>query len=192
MAPSPQQSIGIGIGTNAYVEVVPLTLHIGAEIRGVDLSKPLPAEQLKEVRDAFLKWKVVFFRGQNLDHAQHVAMARQFGEPMIGHAVFGHVEGYPEVYSVAKNRTANENREQMMVTPPSELAYQDLIALTRAIADRRDTLGFGAPIRGPLVGLIEEEIADAIAALPAPEDGHPTRLYLGTDRGAIAVYRPPA
>jgi taurine dioxygenase len=29
-------------------------------------------------------------------------MARQFGEPTIGHAVFGHVEGYPEVYSVAK------------------------------------------------------------------------------------------
>jgi len=75
MAPSPQQNTG----TNTYVEVVPLTLHIGAEIRGVDLSKPLPAEQLKEVRDAFLKWKVVFFRGQNLDHAQHVAMARQFG-----------------------------------------------------------------------------------------------------------------
>jgi alpha-ketoglutarate-dependent taurine dioxygenase len=77
MAPSPQQSTG----TNTYVEVVPLTLHIGAEIRGVDLSKPLPPEQLKEVRDAFLKWKVVFFRGQNLDHAQHVAMARQFGGP---------------------------------------------------------------------------------------------------------------
>ena len=72
---------------------------------------------MTEVRDAFLKWKVVFFRGQNLDHAQHVAMARQFGEPTIGHAVFGHVEGYPEIYSVAKNRTANENREAMMVTP---------------------------------------------------------------------------
>ena len=94
-----------GTGTNTYVQVVPLTLHIGAEIRGVDLSKPLPPEQVKEVRDAFLKWKVVFFRGQHLDHAQHVAMARQFGEPTIGHAVFGHVEGYPEVYSVAKNRT---------------------------------------------------------------------------------------
>src|ERR1700760_3619068 len=87
MAPSPQQSTG----TNTYVEVVPLTLHIGAEIRGVDLSKPLPLEQLKEVRDAFLKWKVVFFRG--LDHAQHVAMARQFGEPTIGHAVFGPCRG---------------------------------------------------------------------------------------------------
>jgi hypothetical protein len=43
MASSPQQSAG----TNTYVEVVPLTLHIGAEIRGVDLSNPQPPEQLK-------------------------------------------------------------------------------------------------------------------------------------------------
>jgi len=112
---SPQQSAGAK--TNTGVEVVPLTLHIGADIRGVDLTRPLPPEQLQEIREAFLKWKVVFFRGQHLDHAQHVAMARQFGEPTIGHAVFGHVEGYPEIYSVAKNRTANENREAMMVTP---------------------------------------------------------------------------
>src|SRR6185503_14237028 len=113
MVSSPQKNTG----TNTYVEVVPLTLHIGAEIRGVDLTQPLPPNQVKQVRDAFLKWKVVFFRNQHLDHAQHVAMARQFGEPTIGHAVFGHVEGYPEVYSVAKNRTANENRTAMMVTP---------------------------------------------------------------------------
>lgn len=101
----------------SQVEVVPLTLHIGAEIRGVDLSRPLSTEQVKTIRDAFLKWKVVFFRDQNLDHAQHVAMARQFGEPTIGHAVFGHVEGHPEIYSVAKNRTANEKYDAMTVTP---------------------------------------------------------------------------
>ncbi len=104
-------------GTNASIEIVPLTLHIGAEIRGVDLTQPLPPEQLKDVRVAFLKWKVVFFRDQHLDHAQHVALARQFGEPTIGHAVFGHVGGHPEIYSVAKHRTANENRKAMMVTP---------------------------------------------------------------------------
>src|SRR5256885_10945875 len=112
---SPQQTLGAK--TQPAIEVAPLTLHIGAEIRGVDLTKPLPPAQLTEVREAFLKWKVVFFRGQHLDHAQHVALARQFGEPTIGHAVFGHVEGYPEIYSVAKNRTANENREAMMITP---------------------------------------------------------------------------
>ena len=44
-------------------------------------------------------------------------MARQFGEPTIGHAVFGHVEGFPEIYSVAKNRTANESRTEIPVTP---------------------------------------------------------------------------
>ncbi len=63
---------------------------------------------------------------------------------------------------------------------------QDLIALSRAIADRRDTLGFGTLLRGPLVGLTEEEIADAIAALPAPEGGPPPRLHLWTDCSAIA------
>src|SRR6516162_1590693 len=55
-------------GTNAAVEVVPLTLHIGAEIRGVDLKQPLRPQQVNEVRDAFLKWKVIFFRDQHLDH----------------------------------------------------------------------------------------------------------------------------
>ncbi|MSO99831.1 MAG: TauD/TfdA family dioxygenase [Acetobacteraceae bacterium] len=115
MVASPQRTAGAN--TPEAIEVTPLTLHIGAEIRGADLSRPLPPEQLKDVRDAFLKWKVVFFRDQHLDHAQHVAMARQFGEPTIGHAVFGHVEGHPEIYSVAKNRTANENRTATMVTP---------------------------------------------------------------------------
>lgn len=115
MASSPQQNVGAGAGS--AIEIAPLTLHIGAEIRGVDLSKPLPPEQLTAVRQAFLKWKVVFFRDQRLDHAQHVAMARQFGEPTIGHAVFGHVAEHPEIYSVAKNRTANENRTAMMITP---------------------------------------------------------------------------
>ena len=41
MASSPQQSTG----TNTYVEVVPLTLHIGAEIRGVDLKNPLTPQR---------------------------------------------------------------------------------------------------------------------------------------------------
>ena len=46
-----------GTNTPEPVEVVPLTLHVGAEIRGVDLTQPLSREQLKTVRDAFLKWK---------------------------------------------------------------------------------------------------------------------------------------
>ena len=47
---------------------------------------------------------------------------------------------------------------------------QDLIALTRALADRRDTLALGALLRGPLVGLTEEELLDIIWALPRRKD----------------------
>ena len=39
--------------TNAAVEVVPLTLHIGAEIRGVDLKETLTAQQVKEYATRF-------------------------------------------------------------------------------------------------------------------------------------------
>lgn len=57
---------------------------------------------------------------------------------------------------------------------------QDLIALARILADSRDTLALGALLRGPLVGLTEEALLDAIAALPETEDGRPGRLSLWT------------
>ena len=44
------------------IEVKPLTLHIGAEISGVDLGRPLDAATRKAINDALLRWKVVFFR----------------------------------------------------------------------------------------------------------------------------------
>jgi exodeoxyribonuclease-5 len=47
---------------------------------------------------------------------------------------------------------------------------QDLIALTRILADGRDTLALGALLRGPLVGLTEEELLDIVWALPRSED----------------------
>jgi alpha-ketoglutarate-dependent sulfate ester dioxygenase len=103
--------------TYQTIEVKPLSIYIGAEIRGADLTKPLPVKTRDEIYAAFLKWKVVFFRGQHLDHAQHVAFSRQIGEPMIGHPVFGHEGEFPEVYSVAKHRTANLYQGATPATP---------------------------------------------------------------------------
>jgi exodeoxyribonuclease-5 len=60
---------------------------------------------------------------------------------------------------------------------------QDLIALTRVLADQRDTLALGALLRGPLVGLTEEELLDVAWELPrygeAPEAL--PRLALGVE-----------
>jgi ATP-dependent exoDNAse (exonuclease V) beta subunit len=65
---------------------------------------------------------------------------------------------------------------------------QDLIALTRVLADRRDTLALGALLRGPLVGLTEEELLNVVWSLPrsaeAPENI--PRLDLLTDTANIA------
>ena len=64
---------------------------------------------------------------------------------------------------------------------------QDLIALTRVLADRRDTLAFGALLRGPLVGLSEEELLDAVWSLPPnPQDPKKLpRLDLNVDAALI-------
>ena len=75
--------------------------------RGCRSHRPLPPDTVAEIRAALLEWKVVFFRGQSLDHAQHVAFARYFGDPTPGHVVFGGDSVYPEIYSVAKHRVAN-------------------------------------------------------------------------------------
>ena len=47
---------------------------------------------------------------------------------------------------------------------------QDLIAVTRVLADQRDTLALGSLLRGPLVGLSEEELLDIVWTLPRAED----------------------
>ena len=47
---------------------------------------------------------------------------------------------------------------------------QDLIAVTRMLADHRDMLALGALLRGPLVGLTEEELLDIVWDLPRSDD----------------------
>ncbi len=51
----------------------------------------------------------------------------------------------------------------------------DLIALTRALADIRDTFALGALLRGPLIGLAEDELLDIVEGLP-PDPSHPDHL----------------
>ncbi|WP_412075233.1 TauD/TfdA dioxygenase family protein [Streptomyces xanthophaeus] len=65
------------------VEVRPVAGHIGAEITGPDLAGELDDAVVGEIRAAVLRWKVVFFREQKLDHAAHVAFARRFGAPVV-------------------------------------------------------------------------------------------------------------
>jgi exodeoxyribonuclease-5 len=57
---------------------------------------------------------------------------------------------------------------------------KDLIALTRVLADHRDTLALGALLRGSFFGYTDNELLDVSHALPAVEDGRLPFLTLQT------------
>lgn len=108
---------GMAIDSPVHIDVRPASVHIGAEVRGVDLSRPIPDDQVRAVWDALLQWKVIFFRDQDLDHDAHLAAARQFGRPTPGHVVFGGEEDHPGIYSIAKHRTANSGHGEPLLRP---------------------------------------------------------------------------
>jgi taurine dioxygenase len=63
----------------SHLKLEPLTPHIGAEVHGVDLSRPLEPELLAELKRAFAEWMVLVFRGQRLTRDHHKAFGRAFG-----------------------------------------------------------------------------------------------------------------
>ena len=64
---------------------------------------------------------------------------------------------------------------------------QDLVALVRALANSRDTIALGALLRGPLVGLTEQELLDLAETLASQSNGtaSPVRLSLNIDPASI-------
>ncbi len=62
------------------LEVETLTPHIGAKVRGVDLSQPLTNEQARDVHQAWIDWKILVFPNQHLNRDQHKAFARRWGK----------------------------------------------------------------------------------------------------------------
>ena len=65
-------------GSSEALDVRPQSGWTGAEIHGVDLTAAsCDADQVAEIRAALLKWKVVFFRDQFIDHDDHLRFARR-------------------------------------------------------------------------------------------------------------------
>jgi len=62
------------------LHVTRLEPTIGAEISGIDLSQPITPALRDELRALLLEHKVIFFRDQDIDTAQQIAFAREFGE----------------------------------------------------------------------------------------------------------------
>lgn len=88
--------------------VTPIAGALGAEIGGVDLSRPLDPETVHAIRQALLDHLVVFFRDQDLTPAQYMALAECFGTPVEYPLIKG-IDGYPFIIEIVKeaNQTVN-------------------------------------------------------------------------------------
>ncbi len=83
------------------VKVIRLGQHLGAEIRGVDLSRPLDDATFNQIAKTFFENEVVFFRNQKITPDQQIAFTRRFGV-LEQHVRKEHrLNGYPEILIVS-------------------------------------------------------------------------------------------
>jgi len=94
--------------TYRLIRVAPVSPHVGAEIGGVDLARPVAADAFAEIRRAFGQYGVVFFRDQDLTPEQHVAFAERFAAIDINR-FFSAVPGYPMIAEVRKEPEQTRN-----------------------------------------------------------------------------------
>ncbi len=83
------------------IGVRPVGATVGAEISGVDLAH-LDDASFEEIRRAFLEFKVIFFRDQDIKPDQQVAFARRFGE-LEEHPFLPSKDGEEKIVQFAKD-----------------------------------------------------------------------------------------
>lgn len=68
------------MNTLTRLTVTPLSPVLGAEISGVDLSRPLTPDEVEQIHGAWRKYIVLVIRGQDLTLEQQKAFAANFGD----------------------------------------------------------------------------------------------------------------
>jgi taurine dioxygenase len=89
------------------MQIEPLAGALGAEIRGVDLTR-LPEAGWREVHEAFVRYSVLAIRDQQLEPADLMQVGARFGEPCPYPFVTG-LEGFPYIFEVVKEETETTN-----------------------------------------------------------------------------------
>jgi taurine dioxygenase len=84
-----------------HLQIRGLAGALGAELRGIDLSRPLDATTRKALEEALYRYGVLCIRDQQLDPGSLLDLARSFGNPDVHPIAKGVVEN-PEVIKVRK------------------------------------------------------------------------------------------
>jgi len=97
----------------------PLSSALGAEIAGVDLSKPIGAELFARIQDCWHQNLVVLFRDQHLSEDDQVRFAERFGPLAVSHTR-RYTTANPAVMLISNIR---ENGKQIGALPDGEMHF---------------------------------------------------------------------
>ena len=199
------------------ITVKPLSGALGAEIDGVDLSKPLGNQQVEEVYRAFLDHCAIYVRDQELGGEDLLRYARYFAEP----AFYPFVEGLPEFPQIFELRKEPDQKVNVggawhsdttyLEKPPigtmlyarevpayggdtmvanQYLAYETLSAGMRRMLDGLTAI-YSARMNGGRGGRAENKymkMKDTVEKAAEIEAEHPVvRTHPGTGRKALYV-----
>ena len=104
-------------------DIRPLNAPLGAEVLGLDLSRPIGTADLARVHRAHLDHHVLVFRDTNITPAQQVDFSRRFGELQIHVLRQFQLAGHPEVLVISNIR---ENGEPIGLGDAGHLWHSDL------------------------------------------------------------------
>lgn len=92
---------------NAIPHFAAVAGHIGAEVTGIDLRHRLTDAQVEAIRTALHRYKVLFFHGQQIEHADQIAFSARFGAVTPSHPYDDEApEGFPEILAVDSRKYA--------------------------------------------------------------------------------------
>jgi taurine dioxygenase len=178
-------------------EVRPISGALGAEVRGAHLAR-LDDAQWSALRELWLEHLVLFFPGQHLSHAEHVALGRRFGEIEIHPFIPKVSDAFPEIVVLDSDQGARADTWHTDVTfsPTPPMAS----ILSMVVCPRRggDTLWTNQYLAYETLSAPLRDLVDGLTAVHhAAPFGHPeiraehpaVRIHPETGRRALYVNR---
>ncbi len=92
----------------SLINVKPISGNLGAVIDGINLQNEISQEQFDELKYAFAKYGVIFFKNQILSPENEIAFAKKWGKININR-FFTNLDGYPEIAMVLKEPEQKNN-----------------------------------------------------------------------------------
>ena len=145
---------------NQSMEISPISGALGAEISGIDISKKLTNTETLLLQENFLKFKVLFFRNQNLSAQTFVSFAKHFGDPTIYPFIKG-LDDTPEVIEIIKTK---DDKKNFGGSWHSDTSYMECPAMATLLY-AKETPKFGGDTLFANTALAYEQLSQSLKEL---------------------------